>query len=155
MLEEAEAQRGEATEDPFDPHWHRVVFLRCVLWLKGEVRNVQGLASKWWLAVSCLPVPAVLLLAAAVQAGPPLRVCVHTCARMHCTTQLVTIATLVNPTLYTAPCCLLVACSEQYPLAEGRLIEMLERIAPTNVLAQTFRDLKQHIETSKVQCGII
>ncbi len=41
-------------------------------------------------------------------------------------------------------------CSQQYPLAEGRLTDLIGRIAPTNTAAKAFRDLKEHIETAKV-----
>ena len=42
------------------------------------------------------------------------------------------------------------ACSEQYPLAEGRLHELINRIAPTNAAAKAFRELREHIEAAKV-----
>jgi hypothetical protein len=41
------------------------------------------------------------------------------------------------------------SCSEQYPLAEARLADLLARIGATNMLASTLRNLIKRIETEK------
>jgi hypothetical protein len=43
------------------------------------------------------------------------------------------------------------SCSEQYPLAEARLADLLARIGATNMLASTLRNLIKRIETEKVR----